>query len=251
MGKEIFFKSRDNITLHGIIYEPLYYETAILYLHGFPGRLNKIGRTFCRTLSVLGYLTMSFDFRGIAPSEGKFEDKLLSREVEDIGAAIDFLHENYNFKRLFVIGASAGAVDATLYAHKDKRIHGLVLLSGISDLKTLAAHQLVAKQIEMCNDKGYVVYDLPGKWYHKKTMKKAFYDEFFTLDVQHSLHRFRRPILIVHGEKDEEVPVTEAYQLYETANEPKQLVIIPGADHTFSSVKYAAKVLWQIIRFVP
>lgn len=45
------------------------------------------------------------------------------------------------------------------------------------------------------------------------------------------------PILIVHGDQDLTVPISEAYQLYESSNKNlTELVIIPSAGHTFNIV---------------
>jgi fermentation-respiration switch protein FrsA (DUF1100 family) len=35
----------------------------------------------------------------------------------------------------------------------------------------------------------------------------------------------------VHGNRDETVEVSHAYKLYDEAGEPKQLIIIDGAEH--------------------
>jgi esterase/lipase len=40
-----------------------------------------------------------------------------------------------------------------------------------------------------------------------------------------------RPLLLVHGNQDDMVPVTDAYKLYEKASEPKQIIIVDGAGH--------------------
>lgn len=40
-----------------------------------------------------------------------------------------------------------------------------------------------------------------------------------------------RPILIIHGEKDEVVGLEHAYKLYLKAKKPKKLEIIPEASH--------------------
>jgi fermentation-respiration switch protein FrsA (DUF1100 family) len=40
-----------------------------------------------------------------------------------------------------------------------------------------------------------------------------------------------RPILILHGDGDNVVPLEHAYRLYREAAEPKELIIIPGANH--------------------
>ena len=40
-----------------------------------------------------------------------------------------------------------------------------------------------------------------------------------------------RPILLVHGSQDETVDVSHAYRLYARAKEPKQLIVVDGAEH--------------------
>ena len=40
-----------------------------------------------------------------------------------------------------------------------------------------------------------------------------------------------RPLLLVHGDADELIPLEHAHRLYRTAEEPKELKIIPGAGH--------------------
>jgi hypothetical protein len=39
------------------------------------------------------------------------------------------------------------------------------------------------------------------------------------------------PILIAHGDPDGTIPTAEAHLLFASANEPKKLLIIPGAGH--------------------
>jgi fermentation-respiration switch protein FrsA (DUF1100 family) len=41
----------------------------------------------------------------------------------------------------------------------------------------------------------------------------------------------RSPILIAHGDPDHTIPTTEARLLFTAANEPKKLLIVPGAGH--------------------
>ena len=40
-----------------------------------------------------------------------------------------------------------------------------------------------------------------------------------------------RPLLLIHGNQDVTVDVSHAYKLYDRAREPKQIIIIDGADH--------------------
>ena len=40
-----------------------------------------------------------------------------------------------------------------------------------------------------------------------------------------------RPLLLVHGNQDEIVDVSHIYKLYDRAKEPKQIIILDGAEH--------------------
>ena len=250
--QEISFKNKDNLTLRGFVHQPLFgsADTAIIFPHGFPGHCSGSAQRFCRSLSCFGYLTMSFDFSGTDTSDGNFSDKLMSKEVDDMKYAIDFLEKNYSFKKLFLIGISTGAIDAALYAHSDKRITGVVLLSGLADLKRGVHYDFTEQQIALFQKKKYIVYNRPEKWYHGKKLKKAFYDEFFVLDIPRALKKYKKPLLIIHGSKDEGIPVLEAKDLYKVANEPKKLVVISGADHQFSSLFHGLQVLWHVVSFL-
>jgi fermentation-respiration switch protein FrsA (DUF1100 family) len=45
------------------------------------------------------------------------------------------------------------------------------------------------------------------------------------------LSTVRSPILISHGDPDTTIPTKEAKVLFASANEPKRLLIVPGAGH--------------------
>lgn len=47
------------------------------------------------------------------------------------------------------------------------------------------------------------------------------------------LRRTTKPTFVIHGEEDELAPVRQARRLYSEMAEPKELVVIEGADHVF------------------
>jgi fermentation-respiration switch protein FrsA (DUF1100 family) len=48
----------------------------------------------------------------------------------------------------------------------------------------------------------------------------------------------KAPVLIAHGDPDPVIPTSEARLLFEAANDPKRLLIFPGAGHNvFGSVR--------------
>ena len=61
----------------------------------------------------------------------------------------------------------------------------------------------------------------------------------------------RIPVLLIHGADDSFVPVSMTYENYMACGGPKELLIIPGADHAMSYYldrpRYEATVLrfWE------
>ncbi len=246
----VSFQNNLGLRLRGFVHEPKKYDTAIVFLHGFPGSMYGTAARALNAACSLGFLGLRFEFSGTNTSEGKFEDKLMSQEARDIKYAIDFLEKNYLFKKLVLVGISTGAIDAALYAYKDKRINKLILLSGVADLRRGVNYDFSASQVHDFWTKGYTLVNRPAKWEQRIRIKKAFYDEFFRLDIAKALKKYRRPILIVHGSADDAVPVQEAHELYRLAHQPKKLVIIKGADHRFRVRKHLKRLLREVYRFI-
>ena len=51
-------------------------------------------------------------------------------------------------------------------------------------------------------------------------------------EVLNFVRQITTPILILHGAKDKSIPVDWALAVFEAANEPKKIVILPEAGHT-------------------
>src|SRR3989338_8147735 len=135
MENKISFKNQKGTILRGFVHEPKKYNTALIFCHGFPNSaIEESAARVSKTFEKLGYLTLRFSFSGTPPSDGKFEEKLMSQESREIKFAIDFLTKHYAFKKLVLFGHSTGAIDLALYAHKDKRITKVILGGAVSRL---------------------------------------------------------------------------------------------------------------------
>ena len=253
--KSISFLNKDKLTLRGFVHIPsarLRNKKAIVYLHGFPGHCTGSAAVFAKALGALGYIVLRFDFSGSDLSEGKFAEKLMSNEVSDVKYAVNFLFSEYGelFDELILCGISTGAIDASLYAYSDSRVSKLVLLGAVSDLKHAVNYDFSAVQVRDFWKRGWIRYSREGKWYHGKKLKKAFYDEFFTLDLASAISKWHGPTLIIHGSEDEAIPSSkDPHELFEICNTPKKLLIVRGANHKFSNPMHALKVVRAINRF--
>ena len=233
MMLQVSFKNSKGETLRGFIHKPRTYNKAAIFLHGFPGSCEGTAKSICRRLVKHGILCLRFDFSGTNLSDGRFEDKTISKEVSEIRDAIDFLEREYRVGSLTLIGTSTGAIEAALYAHSDKRVKALVLMGMIYDAKTGIGYDFSEEQQEMFGKKGYITYIRPSKWYHRKRLKKAYYDDFLKQDIPGSVRRFKGRLLFIHGKNDRFIPERDARMLYREANNPKRFVTIEGTGHFY------------------
>lgn len=251
MIKPIEFKNGQNLTLRGFIHEPDNFDTAVIFLHGFPASNNyAVSTRIGESLEKLNYLVLRFEFSGTNSSDGQLEFKLMSEEVKDIKYAVDFVESNYKFNKLILVGHSTGAIDAALYAYQDTRIDKLVLLGGVGNLKEAISYDFSDEQVEEFLTNGYITFKRENYWTYNKKLNKAFYDEFFILDVLGSLNKFENQVLIIHGENDEDVPASKDPIELDEAAKNSRLVIVKNADHKFLEPEHWGELITEVDNFI-
>lgn len=226
--EDVTFPSLDeNLTLHGWLLPGTIDGTVIIMVHG--NGYNRDDPTI-GTLDIAselvrhGYSVLMFDLRGYGESDGAtvsggYYEK---RDVEGAAAFVKQL----GYENIGVIGFSLGAVSTLLAAAEDEDIDVVVADSSYADLN-----------------------DIMGPEFKKRTKAPAFFLRpiLFMIDIMYGVdfaairpiaavpEIFPRPILFIHGENDDMIPVAHAERLYEAADNPSdELWIVPGAGHTRS-----------------
>ena len=87
---------------------------------------------------------------------------------------------------------------------------------------------LTPLQLQHWRERGYTSYN-------GQRLNVSLLDDLERLDVPEAVRRIRCPVLILHGDADEVVPVAEAYELHESLNSAKRLSIFNNTDHRFSN----------------
>ena len=64
------------------------------------------------------------------------------------------------------------------------------------------------------------------------------------------IRQTRAPLLVIAGGRDSIVPIEFSRRLYEAAAEPKQLVVLPDADHNDEELLSGADMIEAIVRFM-
>lgn len=200
---------------------------GLILCHGFPiGPLDarQSAGTFPelidRVANELGWVAMTFNFRGCGSSEGDFS---LQGWVDDLRAAIDHLIEETSPASVWLVGTNTGGSIATCVAADDPRVRGAALLSPRADFDDWAAQP--RRLLEHAREIGAI--RTPGFPQHFDEWAREF-RRFRPRDAARRCAP--RPMLVMHGDDDDTVPVAEARLLAE-AHGSAELRIIAGAGH--------------------
>ncbi|WP_088330318.1 hydrolase 1, exosortase A system-associated [Lacimicrobium sp. SS2-24] len=130
MEKAISFELHGQCLL-GIVHQPLNCHSAgVLIVVGGPQYRVGSHRQFVqlsRGLATQGIASMRFDYRGMGDSEGQKQP--FEAVCDDIKSAIDAFCAETGLSQLVIWGLCDAASAAMIYAHKDNRVKGLVLLN--------------------------------------------------------------------------------------------------------------------------
>jgi len=235
--------------LRGVIHLPekaARHVPGVIFFHGFTGDRMEAHWIFvkcARALARAGIASLRFDFYGSGESDGDFREVTLRREIADARAAVEFFRRQKGIhpERLGLLGISLGGMIAAVTA-RAVRAKALVLWSALAH----PAHLSTLAEIS--------VKPIPGSGgaveYEAREISPRFIDSARSVEPVKSLARFKGPTLIIHPEKDMAVPFFHAQDFYQAAgSRVKELVVIPGADHVFTSVTWEREVIGRSVEW--
>jgi pimeloyl-ACP methyl ester carboxylesterase len=212
---------------------------ALILCHGFPiGPLDarRSAGTFPQLIDRiahdLGYVGMSFNFRGTGASDGDFS---LQGWVDDLRSAIEFMVAETDPTDVVLVGTNTGGSIAICVAADDPRVRAAALLSPRADFDDWADHP--RRFLEHAREIGAI--RTPGFPPSFEEWSRAF-RRFRPTDAA---RRFApRPMLVMHGDDDESVPTRDARQLA-AAHGSAEMSLLVGAGHRLRHDPRAVAVL--------
>jgi alpha/beta superfamily hydrolase len=254
MQKKIFFKNSRRLKLCGILSNPTNDKSApiVIMCHGFATcKDSYTNKTLETMLNKKGIATFRFDFFGHGESAGKFEDITVSEGVDDTLSAISFI-KKLGYKKIGLMGSSFGGICSTLAAIKlakskisNHDLFVLVLKSPVSDFMEVELQNIGKEHIVLWKKNNYIDYDKK----RKLRLKYSFFLNLKKHKVYADASKIKIPTLIIHGDKDEIVPVSQSFKLVRLIP-TSELVVIKGADHRYSKRQEFAAVMKLISDFV-
>jgi uncharacterized protein len=242
--ERIAFQNSRNQKLAGILHHPAARaDAAVIFCHGMESskESEKIV-AMSRQLAESGVLALRFDFAGSGESEGKFEEMTYSGEVEDLRAAHEFVLQ-YAPKKVGIVGSSMGGTVALLFTARENTIAALATIAAPVHPERFSAKVLTSEQMREWRALGYIVY-------HERRLNISLFDDVANLDVPGAARKIVCPALVIHGDRDDTVPVGEARELFAALAGPKRLCIIEGSDHRLSDPAHLRKALVESIEWL-
>ncbi len=234
----VSFTNRRGQFLRGVLHPPLgnHDSCGVILCHGMES--NKESEkliALAGKLSDKGFLTLRFDFACANESTGRFEDITYSGEVEDLGAAFGFLLQ-CGVQKTGVFGSSMGGTVALLFASQEERVASLVTLAAPLHPEKITEHLLTPQEVENWRRTGYTTY-------HGRRINVTMLEDLESINVPKAASQVHCPTLVIHGDRDETVPVEEGRELFSLLPGAKKLAVIQGGDHRFSQPDHLQKIL--------
>lgn len=215
--------------------------------HGFS--TNKDGRTNTsleETFNNHDIATLRFDFFGHGESEGRFEEVTISEAVDDVLQALEFV-KGRGFMKTGLVGSSFGGLASLLAASQTPEFYVLGLKSPVSDYLGLLLTRDYEFDITSWKETGYIWFD--GAEGRKLRLNYSFYEDAERIRGYETIKRVTTPTLIVHGDRDETVPLEQS-KIAVSLMIDCRLEVVRGADHIYSQPKHFEQMLALLSQFV-
>jgi exosortase A-associated hydrolase 1 len=219
-----------------------------------------------RALATKGSGSLRFDYRGIADSRGKKQN--FDEICDDLTAAGDLLCKELGCKNYIIWGLCDAASAAMIYAHKDPRVAGLILLNpwlkseqamGKTMLKYYYVQRLLSREFwqKLFSGKLKMIDSLSDakNFVQDSVVTQKTVQGSYQARMQKGVSQFNGPLCIILSgvdltakEFEEQAFTGNAWSRFKS----KDTVVhrISQADHTFSKIELKQQVEQISVDFV-
>lgn len=232
--ENVLFNSDDGTVLNGW-FVPAVGEALGTVVH-FHGNAQNMSAhfSFVDWLPENGYNLFTFDYRGYGKSDGHPTRKGV---YEDCVAAMNYIRTRTDIdqNKLFVIGQSLGAANAINLMGK-KRFEGVRAI--IADSSFFSYRRIVRDKIKEIPVISFLNWPLSFIWIGNSESPGKVVAQLSPV-----------PVVFIHGTADQVIPAHHSQWLYEEANLPKFLWIIPEGRHMDALGKEKKTYIKRLLAF--
>jgi dipeptidyl aminopeptidase/acylaminoacyl peptidase len=138
-----------------------------------------------------------------------------------------------------------GSIIVLITADKMSTIKAVCTLAGrFSGLNT--THFLSQNQRKELQNSDRIFFSSRGR---SLELSRDFFADAEQYNLSDIISSLKTPLLVVHGDQDEIIPVDEAYQAHDLNPEVTRLAVIPGADHMFSFKEHRQQISQLVVEW--
>lgn len=229
--ERVSFKNHKKQQLTGDLYLPENdIKGGVVFGHCFTcSRHTRVLQQACQDLYERDIAALRFDFSGNGQSEGDFAETTYSKHMTEMKLAMSFL-KDYGIENIGLAGHSMGAAVSLLTAASTSEAKAVCTLAGrYSELNVPGL--LDDKKKNQLKQTGQIDFQSRGR---ELILTQDFFQDVASHDLAGIVAELTVPLLAIHGDQDEIIPVSEVYEAEKLKPENTQIEVIEGADHMFS-----------------
>ena len=201
----------------------------VVLIHGFTGYKEETHiLAVAEAANEAGYAVLRADMYGHGHSGGEFRNHTLLKWMTNAMTLVDFARGLDYAGDIYLCGHSQGGLTAMLTAAlKHDQISGLIALSPAWMIPEMARKgSLLGHEF----DPDHIPEDL-ASW-NDQTLGGNYIRAAQQIRVENYIEKYSGPVLVVHGDQDEAVPVEYGIRAADLYRDSK-LVLIEGDDHCY------------------
>ena len=211
-------------------------STYIVFLHGFMSNLDgKKPKAFLNFAKKYNLGFLGLEYSGHGKSSGKFTNGNITKWTQETSLMIKKIIKN---NKIILIGSSMGAwISLNQFKFFKKQIKGFLGIGSAPEFLERLMWKKFSKKMKKEIKKNGIIHLKHGNYEYPITyqlIKDGRKNKVFSKKIYHDLK-----ITMVHGSKDESVPIFYSRKVLKIfKNAKKKLVIIKNGDHSLSSSKW-------------
>ena len=199
---------------------------GVVVIHG-AGSRRQNHADFARLARDRGWAALTYDQRGHGASGGEMSPAAIS-DAGEMARLLGSL-EGVDPERVCARGSSLGGFVAIHAAAAEEPIAGAIAICPAPE--ELLLRGIRRGRLEMECDEAALV-----PWLERHDLRRA------------AELMGPKPLLLLHAEADEQVPVASSREIHERADQPKRLIVVPGGHHR--SVQHDAELQGEALRWL-
>jgi pimeloyl-ACP methyl ester carboxylesterase len=213
--EQVWLMNPRDIQLHGWFVSAGGRAPAVIVLHGWGGNAAHM-LDLAPAINEAGLHSLFLDARNHGLSEHDDHVSML-KFAEDLETAVEYLKEREDVTDIAVIAHSVGAAAAIYYASYNDEVAAVVAVASFAHPGELMDENLPLPQ--------------PIRWAVLKAVETMIGKGFDVIAPRARIAHVSAPVLLVHGEQDDIVPIEDSYELAELGRET-ELLVVPEGGHS-------------------